>query len=413
MLINYSLVILPVLAWSSWCLEYIWSTKVDGNPSWGVYKIEPLSSSVATDGSVRMIISYNPNPTYVYNANSNDVAATLMIPQGQSSAVAFLSFMPNGTLSRTSVLQFEAPYGGYYVWTDDFLYMVLPSISIGIVYLNTESGQIIKLSSRWTSYYTVNGIAILEGRIYYSINSPALAKNGIGYVDDNDKLVWAVLSSGASFSSYGISCKSNYLRLSGYFFTGNRVPINDLNGNQVSTLVKYDDELKTWFVCLSNINGTVSWCITGPQLISEIQDDGSVLFVKPLNSAISFTVNLNQGGLNVTRFSTLLDHNCLQIWPNGTMKSILLVNADELIFRNTPGLTKLTDGRYLSSPKFAEKFAEIMLYAPNGTSLATSRIYRSNNSTYGMYHPLVVGKSGIAAFSASFKGKLSVWKQYH
>lgn len=296
MFINYCIVILSVLALPSWCLEYLWSTKIDADPSWGVYQIQPLSCNVTLDGCVRMIVTYNSNPTYVYNANSNDIAATLTLGQGQTSAGALLSFAPNGTLIKAYMVDFVPSIYSYYYWTEDLVYLIGGYMNYGkTIRLNVETGDIMSFPTFLSGALIgcLYKVTVRNGNAYYLVAYPNSV--GLTYLDTSNNPAWGFYVVGGNIAGIigpdVLSSKSDVLLFS-INYLGNRAPLKDKSGSQVSVLANYGSH--DTFLSLVSTNGTFLWSVTGPFLTGEVQDDGSVYVVRTTASNNSLTVNLNQ-----------------------------------------------------------------------------------------------------------------------
>ncbi|KAI3662117.1 hypothetical protein MP638_005565 [Amoeboaphelidium occidentale] len=377
MIAQYAIALLSMFSWSCCCLEYLWSTRIDGDPNWGVYQIQPLSCNVTSDGNVHMIVSYNSNPSYVYNANSNDVAATLTINQGQSSANAFLSFAANGTLLMAIKLDFVGSGSSSYYWIDNFVYMMFGTYcsSYKNLRLDIETGQVLTRPF-YDDLYNIflTAMTIVERDIYYQL--------GV-----SDRGYSAIL-----YNLNPLSSKSKFLLLQGGW-SGNRVSVKDKKVNEV----------------LFHTNGTYHWSITGSMLLrTEIQDDGSVYFVSSASTA-PFTINLNRGGSNVTHFTTYVGHDCIQVRSDGFMESVYIQNVNGTILRNTAGVTSLIDGRYVKSQITAINQISEILYDHDGLQISDTKIYYCKNCSYLPIPLAFVGNAGIIAFTGSFKGSMSVY----
>lgn len=111
------------------------------------------------------------------------------------------------------------------------------------------------------------------------------------------------------------------------------------------------------------------------------------------------------------RLTTSPGHNCIQIWPNGTVLSVNLRNVNLLILRYSLGFVELVNGKLLGPAKYSGgKSVRDVLYSSNGTQLLETSIQLPVNFTGYTMPPLFVSPTGIAAFTGSFQGILSLYR---
>ncbi|KAI3662622.1 hypothetical protein MP638_000732 [Amoeboaphelidium occidentale] len=400
-----SLLLLAV-ARSVWSQEYLWSTKVDGDPNWGMYEVKPVSADARSDGSVRMIVEFNSDPTYVYKKESDDVAATLRLGENLETRTAFLHFSTNGTLLQSIPFDFKPSVCSVYHWTNDSVY-AFNSWGTAPMTLNFGVNASVTLLPNylWSpSFMYISGVYIHEMQSYnlFTLSN----KIGTGLVDSQGRAIWLYYAENMGVTTtcvtdprmfYG---KLNYYIVSGYW-SGNRIPVKNLNGDQVAVMVNYGTDNK--FIWLVNTNGSFMWSVTGPYIVGDIQNDGSVIITSASSNG-NFTINLNNVGSNVTRFTSALGDECVQVWPNGTMASVKFLKKNELVLRTSAGSTRLINGDYASPVLSSQVGKNVVKYsASNGTELLERKINYLTSDTSATYRPLsFISETGLFVLSGMF-----------